>query len=50
MFHVSASEGPQFAAIAQEMTKRAYKRGPNPVRREVRSAWLALQPAVSDAA
>ncbi len=41
MFHVSASEGPKFAAIAQEMTERAYRLGPNPVRREVRTAWLA---------
>ena len=50
MFHVSASEGPKFAAIAQEMTKRAYELGPNPVRREVRSAWLAQRPAAGDAA
>ena len=34
MFHVSASEGPKFAAVAQEMTERAYKLGPNPVQRE----------------
>ncbi len=45
MFHVSASEGPKFAAAAQEMTDRAYKLGPNPVRGEVRAAWLAQQPA-----
>jgi coenzyme F420-reducing hydrogenase delta subunit len=43
MFHVSASEGPKFAAIAQEMTERAYRLGPNPVRREARAAWLAAQ-------
>jgi len=50
MFHVSASEGPKFAAIAQEMTARAYRLGPNPVRREVRTAWLAQQSAAGNAA
>ena len=45
-----ASEGPKFAAVAQEMTERAYRLGPNPVKRKVRSAWLALQPASSVAA
>jgi F420-non-reducing hydrogenase iron-sulfur subunit len=45
MVHVSASEGPKFAAVAQEMTDRAYRLGPNPVRREVRAAWLAQQSA-----
>jgi F420-non-reducing hydrogenase iron-sulfur subunit len=50
MFHVGASEGPKFAVIAKEMTERAYKLGPNPVRREVRSAWLAQRPAAGDAA
>ncbi len=49
MFHVSASEGPQFAAIAQEMTERAYRLGPNPRRRDVRAAWLAQQPAAGNA-
>jgi coenzyme F420-reducing hydrogenase delta subunit len=50
MFHVSASEGPQFAAIAREMTERAYRLGPNPVRREVRTAWLAQRAAAGNAA
>jgi F420-non-reducing hydrogenase iron-sulfur subunit len=50
MFHVSASEGPKFAAVAREMTERAYKLGPNPVRREARSAWLAQRSAAGDAA
>lgn len=50
MFHVSASEGPQFAAIAREMTERAYRLGPNPMRREVRAAWLAQRPAAGSAA
>jgi len=50
MFHVGASEGPKFAAITQEMTERAYKLGPNPVRREVRSAWLAQRPAAGEMA
>ncbi|MEW6386059.1 MAG: hydrogenase iron-sulfur subunit [Thermodesulfobacteriota bacterium] len=46
MFHVSASEGPKFAAVAREMTERAYKLGPNPARREARLAWRAGEPAV----
>jgi len=50
MFHVSASAGPQFAAVAQEMTARAYRLGPNPVKREIREAWLAQQPAAVVAA
>ncbi|MFZ5449015.1 MAG: hydrogenase iron-sulfur subunit [Thermodesulfobacteriota bacterium] len=50
MFHVSASEGPKFAAVAQEMTDCAYKLGPNPVRREIRTAWLAQRPAVTNVA
>jgi F420-non-reducing hydrogenase iron-sulfur subunit len=50
MFHVSASEGPKFAAVAQEMTERAYRLGPNPVKREVRSVWLAHGPVTGVAA
>jgi coenzyme F420-reducing hydrogenase delta subunit len=50
MFHVSASEGPQFAAIAREMTERAYRLGPNPVRRDVRTAWVAQRAAAGNAA
>jgi coenzyme F420-reducing hydrogenase delta subunit len=50
MYHVSASEGPKFAAIAQEMTERAYRLGPNPVRRGVRTAWLAQRAAAENAA
>jgi len=49
MVHVSASEGPKFAAVAREMTERAYQLGPNPVRREVRAAWLAQRPAAGNA-
>jgi F420-non-reducing hydrogenase iron-sulfur subunit len=41
MFHVSASEGPKFATICQEMTERADRLGPNPVRQQVRAAWEA---------
>jgi len=41
MFHVAASEGPQFAAVAQEMTERALRLGPSPVKREARKAWEA---------
>ena len=47
MFNLSSSEGPRFAAIAQEMTERAYKLGPSPVRRQGRAAWLAEQPKAS---
>jgi coenzyme F420-reducing hydrogenase delta subunit len=43
MFHVSSGEGPKFAAISQEMTDRAYRLGPNPVRGEARAQWLAAQ-------
>jgi len=44
MFHVGSSEGPKFAAVAREMTERAFRLGPNPVKREARAAWLAEQP------
>ena len=50
MFQVSASEGPKFAAVAREMTERAYRLGPNPVKQKVRAAWLANQPAADVAA
>jgi len=33
MFNLSSSEGPRFAAICQEMTDRAYKLGPSPIKR-----------------
>jgi len=45
MFNLSSSEGPRFAAICKEMTDRAYKLGPSPVKRELRAAWLAAQQA-----
>jgi len=32
MFNMSASEGPKFAAAANEMTRRAQDLGPNPMR------------------
>jgi F420-non-reducing hydrogenase iron-sulfur subunit len=47
MFNLSSSEGPRFAAIAQEMAERAYKLGPSPVRRKARETWLASQPQAS---
>lgn len=50
MFHVSASEGPKFAAVCREMTERAYRLGPNPVKRKVRATWLANRPAADVAA
>lgn len=45
MFNLSSSEGPKFAAIAKEMTERAYQLGPSPVNRKARGAWLAQQKA-----
>jgi len=44
MFNLSSSEGPRFAAIANEMAERAVKLGPSPIRQEAREAWLATQP------
>ena len=49
MFNLSSSEGPRFAAIAQEMAERAFKLGPSPVRQEARQAWLAAQPQAESA-
>jgi F420-non-reducing hydrogenase iron-sulfur subunit len=49
MFNLSSSEGPRFAAIANEMAERAFKLGPSPVRQEARKAWLAAQPKASSA-
>ncbi len=45
MFNLSSSEGPRFAAIAKEMTERAYQLGPSPVNHKAREAWLAQQKA-----
>jgi F420-non-reducing hydrogenase iron-sulfur subunit len=47
MYNLSSSEGPRFAAIAQEVAERAYKLGPSPLRKEAREAWLAEQPKAS---
>jgi F420-non-reducing hydrogenase iron-sulfur subunit len=47
MYNLSSSEGPRFAAIAQEVAERAYKLGPSPLRKEAREAWLAAQPKAS---
>jgi len=47
MYNLSSSEGPRFAAIAQEVAERAFKLGPSPVRQEAREAWLAAQPKAS---
>jgi len=49
MFNLSSSEGPRFAAIAQEMAERALKLGPSPIRQQAREAWLAAQPKASSA-
>jgi len=43
MFNLSSSEGPRFAAICKEMSERAYKLGPSPVKWKARAAWLAAQ-------
>jgi len=45
MFNLSSSEGPRFAAICKEMTDRAYKLGPSPVKQEPRAVWLKAQQA-----
>ena len=45
MFNLSSSEGPRFAAIAKEMTERAYKLGPSPTKPEIRAAWQKSQAA-----
>ena len=34
MFNIGASDAPLFAAAVNEMTERARKLGPNPLRRE----------------
>ncbi len=47
MYNLSSSEGPRFAAIAEEVTERAFRLGPSPVRKEAREAWLAEQPKAS---
>jgi F420-non-reducing hydrogenase iron-sulfur subunit len=43
MFQVAASEGGKFAQAATEMTERALKLGPNPVKRQARADWEAAQ-------
>jgi coenzyme F420-reducing hydrogenase delta subunit len=50
MFHVSSGEGPKFATVCREMYERAMKLGPNPVKQEARTAWLATLPATVNAA
>jgi len=47
MYNLSSSEGPRFAAIAQEVAEQAFKLGPSPMRSEAREAWLAEQPKAS---
>jgi F420-non-reducing hydrogenase iron-sulfur subunit len=47
MYNLSSSEGPRFAAIGQEVTERAFRLGPSPVRHKAREAWLAEQPKAS---
>ncbi len=49
MLHVSASEGPKFARVAQEMTERALRLGPNPVKRDARMVWEATRQTVANA-
>ena len=45
MFNVGSAEGPKFAAICREMSERAHKLGPNPVKPEERAVWLKAQQA-----
>ncbi len=47
MFWISSAEGPHFARAAHEMTERAERLGPSPVKREERLAWLAAQPSAA---
>ncbi len=47
MFQVAASEGAKFAQVATEMTARAIRLGPNPVRRRDRQTWEAARQAPS---
>jgi len=47
MFNVGSAEGPRWAAICKEMSERAHKLGPSPVKREARSAWLKAHPGAS---
>jgi F420-non-reducing hydrogenase iron-sulfur subunit len=49
MLNVSSSDGPRFAALAREMTDRAFKLGPSPVKKAAREAWLKEQAATSAA-
>ncbi len=38
MFNLSSAEGPKFAKIAEEMTERIRKLGPNPIKRGKKKA------------
>jgi coenzyme F420-reducing hydrogenase delta subunit len=38
MFHISSSEAPKFAQVCREMTERAQRLGPNPVRKNSQAA------------
>jgi F420-non-reducing hydrogenase iron-sulfur subunit len=45
MFNIGSAEGPKFAAICREMSERAHKLGPSPVKPEERAVWLKVQQA-----
>ena len=45
MFNVGSAEGPKFAAICREMSKRAHRLGPSPVKPGERAVWLKAQQA-----
>ena len=45
MFNVGSAEGPKFASICREMSERAHKLGPSPVKWEARAAWQRAQQA-----
>lgn len=43
MFNLASSDGPRWAAICLEMSQRAHRLGPSPVKQQARAAWLAAQ-------
>jgi F420-non-reducing hydrogenase iron-sulfur subunit len=47
MYHLGAAHAQRFAAIAEELTEKAFKLGPSPLRPKAREAWLAAQPKAS---
>jgi F420-non-reducing hydrogenase iron-sulfur subunit len=48
MFNLSSSDGPRWAAICQEMSQRAHRLGPSPVKRQARATWVAMATRQAD--